>query len=183
MFLLCGAVDAPTTSTEEPGNRMTADRDFVAFYEASRGRLVVQLFAVTGDVQEAEDVVQEAFARAYARWGRVRGYELPEAWVRKVAFNLAMQGLRQARRAVVLRERLDPMREPALATEQVEFVDALGRLPRRHRQVLVLRYLADLTVEQIAHDLGVPAGTVKSRLARARKGLAVQLGEREGARP
>jgi RNA polymerase sigma-70 factor, ECF subfamily len=162
---------------------MTADRDFVAFYQTNYGRLVVQVFAVTGDLQDAEDVVQEAFARAYLRWGRLRGYDLPAAWVRKVAFNLALQSLRRARRALRLSERLDLTLQAALATEHLEFVDALRHLPLRHRQVLALRYLADLSVEEIARDLGLPVGTIKSRLARARKGLATQLDDREEARP
>jgi RNA polymerase sigma-70 factor, ECF subfamily len=154
---------------------MTADPDFDAFYQANHGRLVVQLFAVTGDLQDAEDVVQEAFARAYLRWGRLAAYDQPAAWVRRVAFNLALQGLRRARQALRLHDRLRPVRQATLAAEQLELADALRRLSPRHRQVLALRYLADLPVEEIARELRVPVGTVKSRLARARKGLAEQL--------
>jgi RNA polymerase sigma-70 factor, ECF subfamily len=160
---------------------MTADRDFVTFYQANHGRLVVQLFAVTGDLQDAEDVVQEAFARAYLRWGRLSAYDLPAAWVRRVAFNLALQGLRRARRLLSVHDRLDAAAQPALAAEQLEFADALRRLPPRHRQVLALRYLADLSVEEIARELRLPVGTIKSRLARARKVLAAQLDGREEA--
>jgi hypothetical protein len=58
------------------------DDGFDAFYAACYGRLVGQLFAVTGDLHEAEDVVQEAFIRAVARWSRLRDYDVPEAWVR-----------------------------------------------------------------------------------------------------
>ena len=73
---------------------MPADQDFAAFYEANYERLVVQLFSVTGNLDDAEDVVQEAFARACQRWRRLRAYDLPAAWVRRVAFNLAVQGRR-----------------------------------------------------------------------------------------
>ena len=59
--------------------------------------------------------------------------------------------------------------------EHVALVEALGHLPLRQRQVLALHYLADLPVEEIARDLAIPVGTAKSRLARARNGLAVQL--------
>lgn len=157
---------------------MAAERDFAAFYEANYERLVVQLFAVTGNLQDAEDVVQEAFARACVRWQRLHAYDLPAAWVRRVAFHLALQGLRRARRTLGLGGRSGPPREPPqLAGGQLELVDALGRLPLRYRQVLALHYLADLPIEGIARDLALPVGTVKSRLARARQHLAAQLAE------
>jgi RNA polymerase sigma-70 factor (ECF subfamily) len=77
-----------------------ADRDFDDFYTSQYGRLVVQLYAVTGSLPDAEDAVQEAFARASVHWGRVRAYELPEAWIRRVALNVAFTGLRRARRVM-----------------------------------------------------------------------------------
>jgi RNA polymerase sigma-70 factor (ECF subfamily) len=157
---------------------MAVDRDFAAFYEANYERLVVQLFAVTGNLQDAQDVVQEAFARAFVRWHRLHAYDLPTAWVRRVAFHLALQGLRRARRTLGLSGRAGLPREPQqLAADQVELVDALGRLPLRYRQVLALHYLGDLPVEEIARDLTLPVGTIKSRLARARQHLAAQLEE------
>ena len=157
---------------------MAVDRDFAVFYEANYERLVVQLFAVTGNLQDAQDVVQEAFARAFVRWHRLHAYDLPAAWVRRVAFHLALQGLRRARRTLGLSGGPGPPREPPrLAADQVELVDALGRLPLRYRQVLALHYLGDLPVEAIARDLRLPVGTIKSRLARARQHLAGQLEE------
>jgi len=62
---------------------------FEEFYTATVGRLLGQLFPVTGDLHEAEEVVQEAFARASTRWSRIRDDDVPEAWVRRVAMNLA----------------------------------------------------------------------------------------------
>jgi hypothetical protein len=56
------------------------DDSFAAFYTASYQRLLGQLFAVTGDLAEAENLLQEAYARAYARWAQVRAYDRPEAW-------------------------------------------------------------------------------------------------------
>ena len=104
---------------------MPADQDFAAFYEANYERLVVQLFPVTGNLDDAEDVVQEAFARACLRWRRLRAYDLPAAWVRRVAFNLAVQGRRRARRALRLLARLGPSGEaPALSVEHVALVEA-----------------------------------------------------------
>jgi RNA polymerase sigma-70 factor, ECF subfamily len=66
-----------------------ASTDFEAFYLANYGRVVGQLYALLGDLPEAEDVVQEAFARASQRWPRLQTYQAPEAWVRRVAFALA----------------------------------------------------------------------------------------------
>jgi DNA-directed RNA polymerase specialized sigma24 family protein len=68
---------------------MRTDDDFERFYLGSRRRLVGLLYTVTGDLHEAEDITQEAFARAAADWSRISGYDVPEAWVRRVAFNLA----------------------------------------------------------------------------------------------
>jgi DNA-directed RNA polymerase specialized sigma24 family protein len=75
-----------------------ADDGFAAFDASSYRRLLGQLFAVTGDLAEAENLLQEAYARAFVRWSRVGGYDLPEAWVRRVALNLAAMADRSLRR-------------------------------------------------------------------------------------
>jgi RNA polymerase sigma-70 factor (ECF subfamily) len=74
------------------------EQGFEELYAAVFGRLVGQLDLVTGDLQDAEDAVQEALTRAAVRWGRLRAYAVPEAWVRRVAMNLASNGFRRARR-------------------------------------------------------------------------------------
>jgi RNA polymerase sigma-70 factor, ECF subfamily len=150
--------------------------DFEDFYAATFDRLVGQLFLVTGDLHDAEDVVQEALTRAAVRWPRLRDYDAPEAWVRRVAMNLASDGFRRARRRLAVAVRLQadagmrptPPEEPALS-------DALRALPLTQRKVVVLHYLLDLPVDQVAAELAVPVGTVKSRLARARAALAARL--------
>ena len=127
---------------------------------------------------DAEDAVQEAFARASTRWARLRDYDAPEAWVRRVAFNLATSGLRRARRQLAALARLGaPAAEPRRSTDRLAIEAGLRRLPLHHRQVLVLYYGADLPVEQVAQQLRLPTGTVKSRLARARAALGVHLEE------
>ena len=151
------------------------DNDFDEFYASNYGRFVVQLYAVTGNLPDAEDAVQEAFARASVHWSRVRAYELPEAWVRRVALNVAFTGLRRARRVMDVLTRAEPPPPPLLPSATVELVEALGKLPLHFRQVLVLHYLADLPVERVAGELGIAVGTAKSRLARARDALARQL--------
>jgi RNA polymerase sigma-70 factor (ECF subfamily) len=149
---------------------------FDEFYTASFGRLVGQLFFVTGDVQDAEDVVQEAMARAAARWPQIRGYDVPEHWVRRVAMNLALDGLRRARRRVGVMLRLGPPPDvPPASEDGVAIITAMRTLSPRHRQVLVLHHLVGLTVEEIARHLSIPTGTVKTRLARGRRILASRL--------
>ena len=158
-----------------------AERDFDEFYTGNYGRLVVQLYAVTGSLAEAEDAVQEAFARASVRWGRIGGYDAPEAWVRRVALNVAFTSRRRSRRVMELLVRTPPAAPPPLPAETLEVVEALKALPLPFREVLVLHYLADLPVERVAGELGIAVGTAKSRLSRAREALARQLvdGEEE----
>jgi RNA polymerase sigma-70 factor, ECF subfamily len=157
---------------------MRSDDDFEDFYQANYPRLVGQLTVVTGSLEDAEDAVQEAFARASTRWARLRDYDAPEAWVRRVALNLATTGLRRARRQLAVLARLPtPTAEPPRSTDRLAIEAGLRRLPLRHRQVLVLHYGADLPVEQVARQLRLPTGTVKSRLARARAALGAYLKE------
>jgi RNA polymerase sigma-70 factor (ECF subfamily) len=152
--------------------------DFDAFYAATYARLVGQLYAVTGDLAEAEDVVQEAFARAVARWPRIRGYDLPEAWVRRVAVNLARQGLRRTRRRLRLLVRLaPPPPDPGPSVDGLVLAAALRALPPTQRQVLALHHASGLSVREIAELLSVPEGTAKSRLARGRTALTALLAD------
>jgi RNA polymerase sigma-70 factor, ECF subfamily len=151
---------------------LPADAGFDAFYAASYARLVGQLYAITGDRQEAEDVVQEAFARALDRWSRLRAYDVPEAWVRRVAVNLASQGLRRMRRRPWLGP---PPASPDPSVDGLVIAQALRALSLPHRQVLVLHHAVGLPVEDVAYQLGVPVGTAKARLARARAAFARHL--------
>jgi RNA polymerase sigma-70 factor (ECF subfamily) len=152
---------------------MTGNGDFEAFYTATYDRLVGQLLVVVGGLEEAEDVVQEAFVRACGRWSHVRDYQVPEAWVRRVALNLASSGLRRARRRAALLVRLGPAVDvPALSVDAVALARTLRKLPLRGREALVLHHLVGLSVQEIAGELGVPVGTVTARLSRARARLA-----------
>jgi RNA polymerase sigma-70 factor, ECF subfamily len=162
---------------------VAAEDEFTRFYEGSFARLVGQLALVTGDRHAAEDVVQEAFARASARWGRLRDYDVPEAWVRRVAMNLAVNGARRRRRRLAALVRLGPPAPvPAADVADVALAEALAVLPVHQRQVLVLHYLVGMPVEEVAATLRVPSGTVKARLHRGRRALAARLGDGEEVR-
>jgi RNA polymerase sigma-70 factor, ECF subfamily len=153
------------------------DDDFAAFYAGSYRRLLGQLFALTGDLAEAENHLQEAYARAFVRWSRVGGYDLPEAWVRRVALNLAAMADRSLRRRARALLRLGPPPVvPELSPEVIDLHDALRALPLGQRQVVVLHHLAGLPVEEVARELRLATGTVKSRLARGRAAMAATLG-------
>jgi RNA polymerase sigma-70 factor (ECF subfamily) len=153
-----------------------ADDGFAAFYAGSYQRLLGQLFAVTGDLAEAENVLQEAYARAFARWSRVGDYDLPEAWVRRVAINLAAMAERSLRRRARALLRLGPPPlVPELSPDLLDLRDALAALPLGQRQVVVLHHLVGLPVEEVARELRVAPGTVKSRLARGRAAMAGAL--------
>jgi RNA polymerase sigma-70 factor (ECF subfamily) len=150
--------------------------EFEELYTSTFGRLVGQLFLVTGDLHEAEEVVQEAFTRAAGRWHRLRDYDVPELWVRRVAINLATDGRRRVRRRLAVLAQLDADEViPPISVDGLAVASALATLSRRQRQVVVLHYLLDLPVGEVARQLSVPVGTVKSRLARARSALAAQL--------
>jgi RNA polymerase sigma-70 factor, ECF subfamily len=151
---------------------------FDEFYATAYRRIMGQVFALLGDLHEAEDVTQDAFAKASFHWSRIRAYDAPEAWVRRVAFNQARNRARRARRGLVALARHGPPQQvPAISSDRVDVHRALRRLTLRHREILVLHYVAGLPLEDIARQLRLPLGTAKSRLNRARKALAERLAE------
>jgi RNA polymerase sigma-70 factor (ECF subfamily) len=155
--------------------------DFDAFYAATSRRMVGQLFAMTGDLGEAEDALQEAYIRAWQQWPKIGAYESPEGWVRSVAFKLCVNAWWKTRNRLTAHRRAAPRSEagsePELGPNLLALVQALRQLPERQRRVLVLHYVADLSVEQITRETGMPAGTVKSYLSRGRAALAPLVSE------
>jgi RNA polymerase sigma-70 factor (ECF subfamily) len=153
---------------------------FDAFYAARGAALVRQLHAMTGDLTEAQDCVQEAFARAWQRWSHVQAYDAPEAWVRQVAWRLAVSRLRRARTGLRAARRHGPPPDaPAMSPDRVALVAALAQLPEPQRQAVVLHHLAGLSVQEVAEQTGAPVGTVKARLSRGRAAMAAALTDRE----
>jgi RNA polymerase sigma factor (sigma-70 family) len=149
-------------------------RDLADLYHAAYRRLVAQVFAFTTDLSEAQDAVQEAFARALARPHGLAGVDVPEAWLRTVATNVVRRRWRrrQILNTILLRERpLVRGYEDPPEPERADLREALATLPRPYREVIVLHYLADLPVDEVAAILEVPVGTVKSRLSRGREAL------------
>ena len=151
--------------------------DFAEFYAAHFQRLTVLLYAYTHDLALAQDLVQEAFTRAVSRWDTVSRYDDPLAWVRLVAFNLAKSRWRRAR--IAMRHARSQREEVVSGPEpdRVELVRALARLPESQRQAIILHYLGDLSVAEIADQTGAAIGTVKARLHRGRTALANYLSD------
>jgi RNA polymerase sigma-70 factor (sigma-E family) len=154
-----------------------ADQEwFAALYQTCYRQLVLMAYALTNDLGEAEEITQEAFAVAYGRRSRVAEADSPEAWIRTVTVNLAKR--RWRRRAmldrIVRRQPVEVTQEPA--GEHVDLHQAIRALGDEQRAVVVLHYLADLPVDEVASLLDIPIGTVKSRLSRARTALAAALG-------
>jgi RNA polymerase sigma-70 factor, ECF subfamily len=151
---------------------------FEEFYGASAMRIVRHCYALTGNLPDAQDIAQEAFARAWQRWASVRDCDSPEAWVRHVATNLATSRWRRDRTARAAAPELARQQSvPEISSNTVALVAGLRTLPERQRLVLVLHYLADLPVDQIAADLRCPAGSVKAWLSRGRAALAAVMAE------
>lgn len=157
-----------------------ADDGFAECYAQSFMALTKQVYLYTGDVALAQDLVQEAFCRALPRWAKLSTYDDPVAWIRRVAFNLANS---RWRRAKVAARYLRGQREAHAEgpnPDRVAAVAALATLPPRPRRAMVMHYLADMSVAEIAAEEGVPVGTVKTWLHRGRTALAALLGEGNG---
>jgi RNA polymerase sigma-70 factor, ECF subfamily len=151
--------------------------DFVReLYDASYPRLVGQLTAFTGSREEAEDVVQEAFAKGLTHTRTLLAAANPEAWLRTVAVNQARSRWRRVRRFAGLLPDLltDPPTAEADAA-RIDLVAAIRTLPTAQQEAIALHHLAGLPVHEVAATLGVPTGTVKARLARGRAALALRL--------
>jgi RNA polymerase sigma-70 factor (sigma-E family) len=151
---------------------VTRDDEEYRSFVVARYRTLVRAAVLLGcSPHDAEDAAQEALVRCYVAWARVRAADDPEAYVYRVLVN----GVRRARRrrwwgeipSEVLPE--SPAQDDVAAAVVVSHPlrRSLARLPLRQRQVLVLRYYADLSEHQIADALGIAPGTVKSRASRA----------------
>jgi RNA polymerase sigma-70 factor (ECF subfamily) len=155
------------------------DQDFDAFYTATHRRIVSHVYAMTGSLHEAEDCVQEAYARAWQQWSKLSAdVGNPEAWVRTVAARLAVSSWRKAVNRLKAHRRENRTAEVSgMNPDHIAVVAALRRISAEQRMAIVLYHYAGLSIEEIATETGVPPGTVKARLSRGRKALAPHLTE------
>ena len=153
---------------------------FAEFYQTSRDSCLRAVAASTGDPDTAEDLVAEAFARAWAAWRTVRRHPAPQAWVVRTALNAKVSSWRRRRREDPLPAGDVEACRPAGAAAAGESVDqaimaVLRRLPARQREVIALRVFLDLDTAQTARALGIAPGTVTAHLARAVATLRAEL--------
>jgi RNA polymerase sigma-70 factor (sigma-E family) len=154
---------------------MEKQLDFTEFYEARRDSCLRIVLTFVGDPQTTEDLVAEAFARAWSSWRKVSRHPAPHAWVVRTAFNLHVSWWRRRRREVPLDEH-----DATAPTEQSTDVDApllgaLRQLPARQREVVALRILLDLDSATTAKALGIAPGTVGVHLSRALASLRIHM--------
>ncbi len=157
------------------GSDRWGGESFDALYRDSFAVVVRSVRWVVGDAEVAREITQDAFVSALVHWRRVSGYDNPGAWVRRVA-------IRQAVRAARRTHNRPAFGVSGVASDGDSVIDvraAVVSLPAAQRAAVVLRYMHDLPVSEVARTLGCSEGTAKTHLFRARKALAVRLREKD----
>lgn len=151
------------------------DAEFEAFFDATWTRALGMASRMGLSRQDAEDVVLDAMAVVYDRWGQVRELPYREGWLLKVAANRALRQMKKTNRRMPFAQSLPVLTDDEVAT-RISVRDGIARLPRRQREVVALRYLADMPEAQVADVLGLDPGTVKQHASRGRASLRLELG-------
>jgi RNA polymerase sigma-70 factor (ECF subfamily) len=175
--------DAPFRWMEQ-STMMSSDDEFEQFFLAHYDAVLSILVLTTGDRERATDATQEAFIKAYSRWSRVRNYDSPSAWVRRVAINASHDSFRSDRRRRRRERALQPEphdAQPDRYSSDSTTSDMLGTLPTRQREVATLFYVDDCSVAEIAAILDLTDGTVKYHLSHARDSLRKLLADDQDA--
>jgi RNA polymerase sigma-70 factor, ECF subfamily len=168
-----GTVEAIVASAELEGGL-----DFVSFFQAEYEPLLRTMYVLCRNLAEAEDLAQEAMARAFERWEKVRAAASPRAYVYAIALNLRRSALRRA--ALAIRhgqaDATIPDDPDTLAERRVEILRALRSLPQSQREALLLVDLVGMTSEEAGRVLGIEADSVRGRIHRARRALRERYG-------
>jgi RNA polymerase sigma-70 factor (ECF subfamily) len=160
-----------------------SEADFERLYRNTYRRIFGTLITLVRDVHTAEDCAQETYERAYRNWANWRPDAPVEAWLHRIAINVAIsdrrhQRLRQAGELIRRLGRPGPGPDPSLVAERSDMFEAIKRLPAKQAAALVLRHYHGYSNREIGAALGIPEQTVASRLAAARKHLQAVLGKR-----
>jgi len=158
-----------------------SEADFERLYRNTYHRILGTLVTMVRDRATAEDCAQETFERAYRSWKNWRPDAPVEAWLHRIAINVAIsdrrhQRIRQAGEIIRRLGRPEPGPDPASVAEHSDMLAAMKKLPPKQAAALVLRHFHGYSNREIAAALGVPEQTVASRLGAARKHLQAVLG-------
>ena len=153
--------------------------DFTEFYRRSKDQCLFTVLVAVGDRDTAQELVAEAFARAWASWRTVSRHPAPKAWVIRTALNTNVSWWRRRRRELPVPDPASvadpPVAEGADRSVDPEIMAALLRLSARQRQVVALRLFLDLDTDRTADVLGIAPGTVQAHLGRAIAALRDEL--------
>ncbi|QDT62143.1 ECF RNA polymerase sigma factor SigW [Stieleria bergensis] len=187
-----------STELELIDRALAGDRSaFSELVQRNQERLFASMMQVTGSPEEAEEVVQEAFIRAFIKLDSFQKNSQFFTWIYRIAFNSALTRQRKKRAKISLDQIREEkgmevvgdhatVDEPMLRDERVQMVrQAIDTLTHEHRQILILREMDEFAYEEIAEILQISIGTVRSRLSRARNQLklAIESMESEGTSP
>ena len=150
------------------------EASFDELFRKSSRRLLGQAYLLTADMEQSKDLTQEAFQRAWLRWDIVSTYDDPEAWVRRILHNLCISEWRKRVRRSERRSAPARVVQPP-GEDHLVLLEALRSLSPDHAKALVLHDGLGLTAAQIAADMSVPEGTVRSWITRARTHAASAL--------
>jgi RNA polymerase sigma-70 factor, ECF subfamily len=153
----------------------TSEGQFREFFDGARRKLVGQAYLMTGDFQEAQDLVQEVLVRAWKRWERVSTLDNPHAWAQHVLHNLAVSHWRRQRLRRVHAGATRPVHAAPPAIGHLDVIAAVNALPVNQRSALVLRAVGGLSTSEIATELKTSPDTVRVWLSRARAAVALAL--------
>ncbi|MGH2712136.1 MAG: sigma-70 family RNA polymerase sigma factor [Actinomycetota bacterium] len=156
---------------------MTIDDTFESFFRRTYARLAQASLLLTGSREEAQDVAQEALARAYSRWERVRTMDSPEGYVYRTALNIVRKGAGRSTPRTEQPSAGHSAQDPSIdIAERDRVMQALKSLPGGQREVLVMTEWLDLDTREVARALRIAESSVRVRLHRARSNLREALG-------
>lgn len=167
-----------TTLGKRPDTREPVASDYAAFFRAEFAAVTRTAYLVLHDRDAAEDVAQDAFTQLHVNWTKIAAYERPDAWVRRVAIRMAVRAVRRHRLLDTLLGRLEPPRQEE--GTDLDLAAALRRLPPQQRAAVALHYYEDRPLAEVAQILNCTHATAKVHVFKARRRLAVLLGEPEG---
>lgn len=155
--------------------------EFGQFWKQTCGKVRAYMFCASHSASDADDLAQECYLRAFRNWDRFDGRGSRQAWLFAIARNTQTDWFRKRGRDARVLERGAAQRASEASPPELDDAEALwqavGRLTAEHREIVHLRFAADLSYDEIARTLNVPVGTVRSRLHRALKAIREQMEE------